>query len=267
MNLYSKNMSEIQNDGGHPPIKTQHGFSAFILKMAHAAPMPGGKMKDGDTRLLSAHSSAYLFQVDEAGKEFGLIDSGIDPKAKEILAVLKYQGLDAGAVKAIFLTHGHNDHTSGVHAFPEADVYISAGDRGVIEGTAVAEGFLPRLSGRQPEPSVVNPDKLHTIGDGETITVGNKSVRCFIVPGHTKGSAVYLIGDILHLGDAAYFDNKGRAQKAPSLVSANLDESLRSLAALVKRFDDEGIQVNTVTSGHSGEGTFDALRELAATAK
>ncbi len=224
-------------------------------------------MKDGDTRLLSAHSSAYLFQVDSEGKEFGLIDAGIDPKAKEVLAVLRYQNLGPEAIRAIFLTHGHSDHSAGVEAFPQADIYVSEGDKGVVEGTAAPEGFLPGLGGKQSHSSVADASKLHVISDGEAVTIGGKTIRAFAVPGHTRGSMVYLIGNTLHLGDAAYFDTKGKARKAPALVSADLKESLRSLAALVKRFDEEGIQVQTVTSGHSGEGTFDALRELAATAK
>jgi glyoxylase-like metal-dependent hydrolase (beta-lactamase superfamily II) len=249
------------------PTKTQHGLSAFILKIAHSAPMPGGDMANGNTRILSAHSSAYLFPMDATGKAFALIDSGMDPQAAEIIATLQAKGVGPDAIKAIFVTHGHSDHTGGIRAFPSADVYVGAGDRGFVEGREAAEGFLPHLGGKQPKIAIADPAKLHTVTDGETVTVGTKTVRCFTVPGHTRGSVAYLVDDTLHLGDAAYFDTAGRARKAPPPVSADLRQSLRSLAGLVKRFDDEGIRVTTVTSGHSGEGTFDALRDLAKAAK
>src|SRR5580700_4008547 len=72
--------------------------------------------------------------VDVADKKVALIDSGMDPDGKAVLAELARRGLGADAVVAIFMTHGHSDHTSGAHLFPRATIYALADDVALVEG-------------------------------------------------------------------------------------------------------------------------------------
>ena len=248
--------------GNHPPTISPRGLAAVMLKLMRVAPMHGGEVPGGATRLLSGYSSAYLFPIDQAGQQYGLIDTGVDAKAEEILAVLRYKGLDARAVRAIFLTHEHLDHTAGIRQFPEADVYVGTEDRSYLEGTAASDGFLPSLAGKKSDLAPLDPAKLHSIGDGEVVTIGDRHVRAFAVPGHTQGSRAYLIGDTLYAGDAVTYDRSQKAMKPPKPVSFSVPQAVVSLGKLVERFDAEGIVVQTVVPSHSGEGSFDALRAL-----
>jgi hydroxyacylglutathione hydrolase len=257
-------MSETTPTGGHAPTETQHGFSAIMLKMMKVAPLRGGDAPGGTTRLLSGYSSAYLFPIDDSSRAFGLIDTGSDAKAIEILAALEYRGVGPDAIKAIFITHGHSDHVAGIRQFPGATVYVGAGDRAVVEGTAKSDGFLPGLTGPLSKLAIADPARLQAVQDGQTITVGDRQIQAFSVPGHTRGSTAYLLDSTLFVGDTVTFDGAGHPQKPPAIVSYNIPEDVESLAKLVKRFDEQGISpdIQAVVPSHSGEGTLDAIREL-----
>jgi len=267
--VYSGTMSEEpqantqQNlQGGHPPTQHQHGMAAVFLALMGTKPFEGGDISDSITRILSGYSSAYLVQVDEAGHEFCLIDCGADPSAEEIMAVLRYKGVDATAVTSIFLTHGHTDHSAGLRKFPEAEVYVGPGDHDFVEGTGVADGPLLKLIGKKPELAIADVNKLHDLEDNQVITVGDKIIRAFSVPGHTRGSFAYLIDGLLFVGDATTFDKRDRAMKPPVPVSYSVSEELQSLSHLIKRFDDEGIVIQAVVPSHSGMGSIQAVRDL-----
>lgn len=248
--------------GGHAPTQHQHGMAAVFLALMGTKPFEGGEIAGGITRILSGYSSAYLIQIDEAGHEFCLIDCGADPQAEEIMAVLRYKGVDATAVKAIFLTHGHTDHSAGLRKFPDAEVYVGPGDHDFVEGTGVGDGPLLKLVGKKPELAIADINKLHNLEDNQVVSVGNKSVRAFSIPGHTRGSFAYLIGDLLFIGDATTFDKQDRAMKPPVPVSYSVSEELQSLSQLIKRFDEQGIVVQSVIPSHSGAGTLQAVRDL-----
>src|SRR6478752_1367097 len=53
-----------------------------------------------------------------------LVDTGLDPEGKAILAELKRQGLSADDVHTVLITHGHFDHTSAAVLFRKAKVYV-----------------------------------------------------------------------------------------------------------------------------------------------
>lgn len=250
--------------GGHPPTQHQHGMAAVFLAFMGTKPFEGGDVVPGVTRILSGYSSAYLLQTDDAGHEYCLIDCGADPNADEIMAVLRYKGVDAAAVKAIFLTHGHPDHSAGLRKFPEAEVYVGPGDHDFVEGTGAADGPVLRLVGKKPELAVADEHKLHNLYDGQEVTVGNKSIRAYAVPGHTRGSFAYLVDGLLFIGDATTFDKHDRAMKPPVPVSYDVDEELQSLSHLLTRFDNEGTTILTVIPSHSGAGTLQAVRDLVA---
>lgn len=258
-------MSDNQNlNGGHPPTQHPGGMAAIFLTLMGVKPLEGGEVPGGATRVLSGYSSAYILPISDDGREFCLIDTGADPNAEELLAVLRYKGVDAAAVKAIFVTHGHTDHTSGLHKFSEAEVYVGAGDHDFVEGTGTQDGPMLRFVGKKPELAVPDKNKLHDLTDGQSITVGNRQILAFAVPGHTRGSFAFLTGGMLFVGDALTFGKHGEGQKPPLPVSYSVSEGVRSLADLVKHFDDNQLQVETVLPSHSGSGTFDALRQLAA---
>src|ERR1051326_3970930 len=71
-----------------------------------------------------------------------LIDAGNDKSGKAILAELSRRKLGPDAVKAIFLTHGHQDHTGGIALFRNAQVMSLEREVAMVEGREGGHGPL-----------------------------------------------------------------------------------------------------------------------------
>ena len=63
-----------------------------------------------------------------------LVDAGMDASGAAILAELQAQGLSAGDVRAVLITHGHPDHVAAATRFPAAIVFVGAADAAMIRG-------------------------------------------------------------------------------------------------------------------------------------
>ena len=108
-------------------------------------------VKDGIT-------SVGVFPVGD--RQVGLIDAGTDAEGAAILAELTRRQLGPDAVVAIFITHGHQDHTAAIRKFPNAQVMALDLEVGRVEGTdgfswsrdAVHAGAADRGEGR-PRPA------------------------------------------------------------------------------------------------------------------
>lgn len=247
---------------GHSPIEHPSGIAAVFLRLMGVKPFKGGEIDEfsGAMRLLTGYSSAFLFPLNHEETEFGLIDTGSDPKAQEILYALANKGANASAVKAIFITHGHPDHTAGLKQFAWADVYVSEEDQGYIEGKADPDGPLVKLSGKRPDLAVYDPSKIHIVRDSQIISIGQRDIQAFRVPGHTRGSVVYLMNQSLFVGDAASVDKKGRVVEPPQLVSFDVEQAIKSLRELIERLDHEKVVVKAFIPSHSGSSPMDEVR-------
>src|SRR6185503_14995628 len=90
------------------------------------------------------------------------------------------------------------------------------------------------------------------VADGDTLILGPHSVRVFAVPGHTQGSAAYLVDDVLFMGDAADAKSDGTVIGSPWVFSDSQPQDRASLVALDERFTRENIRVNIIAFSHSG---------------
>lgn len=79
-----------------------HGFVTTVVT-GHVGPIAIG---------------AYVVELAEGG--VALIDAGIAADAARIRGALARKGNAPTEVRAIFFTHGHNDHVAGALAFPAA---------------------------------------------------------------------------------------------------------------------------------------------------
>jgi len=186
--------------------------------------------------------------VDLGGGKVALIDAGVDKDGKAILAELSRRNLGPAAVEAILLTHGHGDHLAGCHLFPSAPVYALAGDVGLAEGREASKGPVGKLMGIQPTGVKI----ARPLADGETLTLGSRSIRVFSIPGHTAGSAAYLVDGVLFLGDSAGASKDGKILPAPWQFSEDGPQNRASLHTLAERLRPSAAEVKALVPAHSG---------------
>ena len=130
----------------------------------------------------------------------------------------------------VLLTHCHFDHVGGVSALQAggAKVLCSDVEKPLVNTVADACDLVgaPRISYRVDE----------TFTDGEEKTLGGIRVKMLLTPGHTAGSACYLItakdgGMYLFTGDTLFAGSIGRTD-LPTGNIGQLRASLRKLAGL-----------------------------------
>lgn len=159
-------------------------------------------------------TNCYIL-LDEETKQAAVIDPG--DEAGRILDQLRQDG---ARVRYILLTHGHYDHTTAVpelhEALPEADIYIHPGD---------AHGAGNRLF-----PLAGQVDDLKLYDEGDTLPLGDLTIRVLHTPGHSRGSVVLQVEDVLFTGDTLFAGSCGRTD----LPGGDFGQICTSLARLGK---------------------------------
>lgn len=217
----------------------------FVVMFAGNPEIPDGRELEGFVRVVK-DSHVGVDVLDAGNGTVALIDSGNDPEGKILLAELKRRNLGPDAVKAIFLTHGHLDHVSGCHLFPKAEVFALGPDVPIAEGRARSHGPVTKFI--SPVDRQVHITRSLT--DGETVQVGNLAVHVFSIPGHTQGSAAYLVQGVLFLGDSADATKDGAVVPAKWPVTDDPEQNRASLKALAGRLKPE--EVKQLVFSHTG---------------
>ena len=172
-----------------------------------------------------------VFMIDVGPGKVALVDAGNDKAGKAVLAALGRRGLTPASVSAILLTHGHPDHTAGCKLFPDAQVYAMETETSVIGDAAKV---------------------THPLADGDAFEVGDQHVEAFAVPGHTPGSAVYLMRGVLFFGDSAGVNKSGCVKKAVRLFSKDSAQNVASLKAFEARLRPRAAEVKALAFAHTG---------------
>jgi glyoxylase-like metal-dependent hydrolase (beta-lactamase superfamily II) len=178
---------------------------------------------------------SYLV-VDPRSRQAAIIDPVLDfdaaagrtgrAGADRLLQAVQERSLD---VAWILETHAHADHLTAAHYLKKqlgAAVVIGAGICKVQETFArvfhLGQGFP--VDGSQF-------DRL--VADGDTLALGDLTIRVLATPGHTGDSVSYLIGDAVFVGDTLFQPDVGSARcDFPGGDAATLYESVRKLYAL-----------------------------------
>lgn len=134
---------------------------------------------------------------------------------------------------AVLLTHGHIDHmwsVTPVSADYGMPAYVHPADRYRLTdpwgpaGPPVA--FAAELAGIE----FVEPNDVRPLEDGEVIPVGELDVSVRHTPGHTEGSVIFRIEEMIWTGDLLFAGSVGRTDLAGGDPAA-MAESLARLAA------------------------------------
>ena len=220
----------------------------------------GAKLANGRiTIAVDDFFAAYVVEADD-GSIF-LVDATMDTEALAIQRTLAALGKSADDVGGIFITHGHGDHIGGAKAFPRARVFALDKDADLVEGRRTAQNLLGRS--RDPEPTGIEVTDI--LRDGQQVEFGGTTIQVFAIPGHTLGSAAYLVHGVLFLGDSAAATSAGTLGGAPPVFSADREQAHASLADLARRLNSTpGLQVDALAFGHQGPLTgIDPLLEWA----
>jgi metallo-beta-lactamase class B len=119
-----------------------------------------------------------------------LIDSSQEPYVDHVLNNIRNAGFDPKDIKYILIVHGHLDHFGGAARIKELS--------GARVGLTEADWKMVEEVARQPQPAaspfnrIIQRDEHDLVlKDGDTITLGKTSIKVYVTPGHTPGSASF----------------------------------------------------------------------------
>lgn len=169
-------------------------------------------------------NNAYLVVSPKTGESV-IIDAPMGP------AELLEEARDTH-VKAILITHNHQDHLVGLKEIVEATAAPVAAHAEDAEALTEPVGFL--------------------VADGDSVKVGNLEIRVIHTPGHTPGSVCYLVGKHLFSGDTLFPGGPGRSRSPEHLqrILQSITERLFTLA------DD-----TLLLPGHGLDSTLSASKD------
>ncbi|MBS7299227.1 MAG: ribonuclease J [Eubacteriales bacterium] len=174
-----------------PPQKT---------KVTRPAKLPKGKLKI--IPLGGLDEIGKNMTVFEYGNEIIVVDCGMSfpdddmPGIDLVLNDISYLEKNAEKVKAIFLTHGHEDHIGGLPYFLKvinAPVYGTRLTLGLVEHKLKEHNLLSTVNLVRQKP-------------GETVSAGRNFKVEFIRTNHSIADSVALaiktpVGNVIHMGD------------------------------------------------------------------
>ncbi len=185
--------------------------------MKDMMPVETRQITDDVYAVKDKYVNMYLVKDDN---HFIAIDAGI--KKGVLKNEFKKLEIDPDKVRAVLLTHSDVDHAGGISLFDKAVIYIPKDEEQVINGETGR--FLWFGNKIDTENYKLLKDKSFRIGDAK--------IQMIPTPGHTAGSACYIINDkYLFTGDALALHN-GIIARFPKIINKNARKARRSMDRL-----------------------------------
>lgn len=183
-------------------------------------------------------TNCYLIG-DEKEQVCAVVDPGGSPE--RVLEMIEKSGLTP---QMILLTHGHWDHVGAIPALLEKwpDLPVYAHEKELCPAD-------------EPNPHYFFPHagkNQRTFGEGDMLSLGGLTLRVLHTPGHSAGSVVILVEDVMLSGDTLFAGNCGRYELTGG-NGRNMLDSLKRLAELEGDYK--------VCPGHGALSTLERERQ------
>jgi hydroxyacylglutathione hydrolase len=177
----------------------------------------------------------------------------IDP-AGEPDKILQQVKEGAFIVRYILNTHGHADHVVANEALTCAlgvPACIHEADRDFFSLADVKEKCALELGLPSPDPAEKG------LKDGDVLEVGTLKIKVLHTPGHTPGSACFLVDGHLFTGDTLFVGAAGRTD----LTGASLDVLIESIEKKILALPKETVIWPGHDYGETPSSTLERERE------
>lgn len=192
-------------------------------------------------------TNCYIIRTEQGNGV--LIDPGAD--AQRIQNTLRENDV---SLKLILLTHGHFDHIGALREVYEAtgaEVIVPKLDAEML--TDPVKNVGGRFGGDKHRYNLPDVPVARLVEHSDTIALDELTFTVYATPGHTLGSVVYIMGDILFTGDTLFEGSIGIVTH----YGGNLETELVSVHRLANELTGD----YAVYPGHGGQTTLDAERK------
>jgi glyoxylase-like metal-dependent hydrolase (beta-lactamase superfamily II) len=110
-------------------------------------------------------------------------------------------------VTDVFITHSHRDHVGAWRLVRRGRFHLAAAELPAFTGVRGHRGWIPRTAERLRRSALPRAGEVDVrpYSRDTAFVFGADTLRAYVVPGHTAGSAAYLFRGVLFVGDAATY--------------------------------------------------------------
>lgn len=140
------------------------------------------------------NSRTYIL-IKEDSEKVWLVDCGDTDRILEMIGEKSVEG--------VLLTHAHSDHIYGleklIEKFPQIKIYTNTSG---VEALKNPKVNLSHYHSGYQDISIVAPDCVCVIKEGDELNVMGEKVQVYETPGHAPSCITYIMNDKAFTGDA-----------------------------------------------------------------